>query len=100
MSNELGKLTGKGNLRGLGDVEERYLVKHLREPLRLLFPVHAQTPQGVVERFVTQGYLRDECFFLQVLNSTGEFKILIELIFPVDTAHRLALHTILCVVFE
>ena len=55
---QLGKLACKRYVRGLLDVQERYLVQHRGEPLRLLFPVDVQAPDGVTQRFLTHIHLR------------------------------------------
>ena len=47
-SYELGKLTCQSDLRGLGHMQQGQLVQHIRQPLRLLFPVQVQSPDGVV----------------------------------------------------
>ena len=76
-------------------MEERYLVEHVCEPLALLLPVYVETPEGVVERFRSHRHLCGERLFRQVLEGTAELEVLGEVVFPVQSEHRLPL---LCVV--
>ena len=91
---EMGKLTREVDVRGLLHVEEGDLVEHRGEPLTLLFPVHTQSPYRVVQRFLSQRHLRGECLFGEVHQRTADLEVLRELIFPVDTHHRLTLHAV------
>ena len=91
---EMGKLTRKVDVRRLLHVEEGYLVEHRGEPLTLLFPIHIQAPQRVVQRFLSQRHLRGKGLFGEVHQRTADLEVLRELIFPVDTHHRLTLHAV------
>ena len=55
---QMGKLARKGDLRGLGAMQEGQLVEHTCEPLALLLPVDVQTPQRVLQRLRTHRHLR------------------------------------------
>ena len=76
-------------------MEEGYLVEHRREPLALLLPVHAQSPDGVAQRFGTHRHLRGQGLFVQMHQRTTHLEVLRELVFPVHTHHRFALHTVI-----
>ena len=92
---KLGKLTRKRDVRRLLHVEEGYLVEHRREPLALLLPVHAQSPDGVAQRLGTHCHLRGQGLFVQMHQRTTHLEVLRELVFPVHTHHRFALHTVI-----
>ena len=81
---QLGKLACKRDVRGLFDMQERYLVEHGGEPLTLLFPVHAQAPDGVTQGFLAHGYLRGEGLLAQVHQCTTDGETLGEFVLPVD----------------
>ena len=98
--NELCKLAGEGDLRGLGAMQQRQAVEHIREPLRLLLPVHVESPERVVQRFLTHRHLGGEGLFLQVQQRTAEGEVLGEVVLPVHADHRLALHAVVGIRFE
>ena len=80
-------------------MEEGNLVEHRREPLRLLLPVQVQTPDGVVEWFLTHGDLRDEGLFGEVHQRTTQLQVLREVVLPIHAYHCFALHAVLGVRF-
>ena len=88
--NELGKLTGEGNLRRLREMQEWNLVEHVREPLAFLLPVDVQAPNGVIQRFRTHAHLCGKGLLGEVLQRTTELEVLREVVSPVHTHHRLA----------
>ena len=53
-------------------MNQRQAVQHVRQPLRLLFPVDIQAPDGVVQRFVTHGHLRGQRLFIEVHQCTAK----------------------------
>ena len=63
---ELGKLARERDLRGLRAVQQGQAVEQVGQPLRLLLPVHVESPDGVVQRFLAHGHLGDEGLLLQV----------------------------------
>ena len=75
-------------------MQEGDVVQHRRQPLRLLLPVHVQTPDGVLQRFLTHAHLRDEGLLREVHQRTADLEVLREVVLPVDTQHRLALHAV------
>ena len=81
---QLGKLARKRDVRGFFYMQERYLIEHGSEPLTLLFPVYAQTPDGVAQRFLAHGYLRGESLLAQVHQRTTDSETLGEFVLPVD----------------
>ena len=81
---QLGKLACKRDVRGFFYMQERYLIEHGSEPLTLLFPVYAQTPDGVAQGFLTHGYLRGESLLAQVHQRTTDSETLGEFVLPVD----------------
>ena len=91
---EVSKLSREVDVRRFLDMQEGNLVKHRGKPLALLFPVHIQAPQRVVQRFSPHRDLRGECLFGEVHQRTTDLEVLREFILPVDTNHRLTLHTI------
>ena len=58
--------------------------------MRLLFPVEVQSPNHVVQRFVTHTHLRGECLFLEFHERTAQLEVLREVVSPVHTNHRLS----------
>ena len=75
-------------------MQEGNLIEHRGEPLTLLFPVHIQAPQRVVQGLRTHRDLRGECLFGEMHQRTTDLEVLGEFVFPVQPHHRLALHTI------
>ena len=75
-------------------MQERYLVEHVRQPLRLLLPAQVQAPDGVVQRLLTHRHLRGQGLLGEVHQRTAEDEVLREVVLPVDAIHRLALHTV------
>ena len=73
-------------------MEQGQFVEHVGEPLRLLFPVHAQSPQGVRQRFLAHVHLRRAGLLVQVHDGTADGEVLVEVVVPVDAEHGLALH--------
>ena len=65
-------------------MQERYLIEHGSEPLTLLFPVYAQTPDGIAQRFLPHRYFRSECLLAQVHQRTTDSETLGEFVLPVD----------------
>ena len=98
--NQLGKLSSKGNLRWLGKMQERNLVEHIRQPLTFLLPVDVDTPEGILHRFLSHRHLGEERLFTQMLERTAQLEILREVVFPVESKHRLAHHTIVGIAFK
>ena len=76
-------------------MQERQLVEHVGQPLRLGLPVQVQSPQGILQRFCTHGDFRCQRLFRQVLEGTADLEIFREVVLPVDTEHALALHAVL-----
>ena len=97
---QLGKLTRKRDVRGFLHVEEGYLVEHRREPLALLLPVHAQSPDGVTQRLSAHRHLRGQGLFVQMHQRATQLEVLRELVLPVHAHHRLALHAVIRVRLE
>ena len=95
--NELCKLSGERDLRRLRTMQQRQAVEHVGEPLRLLLPVHVQTPDGVVERLLAHIYFRGERLFLQMHQRTAQREVLVEVVLPVHAHHRLAVQTVVVV---
>ena len=93
-TNQLGKLTGEGDVARFFHMEEGYLIEHRGEPLTLLFPVHTQAPEGITQRFVTHRHLRGQSLFVEVHQRTRHLEVLREVVLPVHTHHRLALHAV------
>ncbi len=91
---EVCKLARKGNLRRLSAVQQGQLVEHPRQPLALCLPVQVQSPQGILQRFRPHGDLRGQRLLAEVLQRTTYLEILREIVLPVETHHRLALHTV------
>ena len=91
---QLGKLSCEGDVRRLLHMQERYLVEHVGEPLRLLFPVHVQSPEGIAQRLGTHGDLRGQCLLGEVHQRSAELEVLREVVFPVHAHHRLPLHAV------
>ena len=75
-------------------MQEGYLVEHRGEPLALLLPVHIESPDGVTQRLRTHRHLRGESLLREMHQCTAELEVLREVILPVHTQHRLALHTV------
>ena len=73
---ELGKLTRERYLGRLRQVEERYLVEGVGEPLALVFPVDIETDDGVVHGLGSHGDLRRERLLGKVLDGTRELEVL------------------------
>ena len=92
--NKLCELTSKRYVRRLLYVQERYLVKHRCEPLRLLFPVDIQSPDGVAQRFFAHVNLRCKCLLVKMHDCTTNLQTLRQLVLPVESQHRFALHAI------
>lgn len=78
--NQLGKLARKGDVRWLGNMEERHLVEHIGEPLALLLPVQVDAPKGVVERFGSHRHLVGQRLLREMLQGTAHLEILGEVI--------------------
>ena len=78
-------------------MQQRNLVEHVGEPLRLLLPVQAEAPQRVVQRFLAHGHLRRQRLLVDVLQGAAERQVLREVVLPVDAEHRLALHAVVAV---
>ena len=97
---QLRELTGEGDLRGLGTVQQGQLVEHSREPLALRFPVDVQTPQGVFQWFRAHRHLRSQCLLAQMLQGTAYLEILREVVFPVESEHSFALHAVLRIALQ
>ena len=93
-SYQLCELTSKRYVRRLLYVQERYLVKHRSEPLRLLFPVDIQSPNGVAQRFFAHVNLRCKCLLVKMHYCTTNLQTLRQLVLPVESQHRFALHAI------
>ena len=91
---QLGELSREGDVRGLLHVEEGYLVEYRGKPLRVLFPVHVQAPDGVPQRFLAHTYLRDKGLFGEMHQRTPQLEVLREVVLPVQAYHRLALHAV------
>ena len=98
--NELGKLTGEGNLRRLREVQEWNLVEHVCQPLAFLLPVDVQAPDGIVQRFRAHTHLRGKSLLGKVLQRTTELEVLREVVRPVHTHHRLAHLSIVGIALE
>ena len=88
---ELGKLGIEGYLRGLRDMQERYLVEHIGEPLALLLPVEVHSPERIVERLGSHVHLGGEGLLREMLQGTAHLEILGKLVLPIDAKHGLAL---------
>ena len=99
-SQQLGKLTGKGYLRWLGKMQERYLVKYIGKPLALLLPIEIDTPKSVLQWFRTHGNLRCQSLFGKMLQGTTHLEVFGEIILPVHTKHGLASLTIIRITFQ
>ena len=93
-ANQLGKLTGKGDMARLFHVEEGNLVEHRGEPLTLLFPVHTQAPEGITQGFVAHRHFRGQGLFVEVHQRTRHLEVLREVVLPVQAQHRLTLHAV------
>ena len=87
------ELSREGDMRRFTHMEEWYLIQHIGQPLTLLFPVHAHSPQGVVQWFCTHLHLRYEWLFLEVLDGTRHLEVFREVILPVQAEHRFSLYT-------
>ena len=72
-------------------------VEHVRQPLALRLPVDVQTPQGVLQRLGAHRHLRRQGLLRQVLQRTAYLEVLREVVLPVETHHRLALHAVVAV---
>ena len=97
---EVGKLSRERYLRGLRDVQQRQFVEHLRQPLALLFPVHVESPDGVVQRLVAHVHLGGHRLLGEVHQRTSHRKVLREVVLPVHAQHGLSLHAVAGIVFE
>ena len=91
---ELRKLCFELYVGGLRNVQERYLVQHVRQPLAFLLPVDVEAHEGVVDGLRTHRHLRCEALLREVLQRTAQLEVLREVILPVQTQHRLALHAV------
>ena len=87
---ELGIFTREGDAGGGIEVEEGQLVQHVGQPLRVLFPVHMEAPQHVVQWFFVHPHFRGEGFLGHFHERTTDVEVLGEVIIPVHTQHRLA----------
>ena len=74
-------------------MQQWYFVEQIGEPLALLLPVQAQSPDGVVKRFAAHCHLGSQCLLAEVLQRTAQLEVLREVVLPVYAEHRLALHT-------
>ena len=97
---QVGKLARKLYLRWLRQVQQGQFVEHVGEPLRLLFPVQAQSPERVAQRLLAHAHLRGEGLLVQVHHRAAKREVLVELIVPVHAEHRLALHGIVGIRLE
>ena len=99
-SQQLGKLTGKRDLRWLGKMQERYLVKYIGKPLALLLPIEIDTPKSILQWFRAHGNLRCKSLFGKMLQGTTHLEVLGEIILPVHTKHGLASLPIIRITFQ
>jgi len=97
---QLGKLARKRNLRRLLAVQEGQHIEHIGKPLALLFPVHVQSPQRILQRFGTHGHLRGKRLLAQMLYSTAYLELFREVVLPVQPEHRFPLHAIVGIAFQ
>ena len=97
---QLGKLTRESDVRGLLHMQEGDLVEHRGQPLRLLFPVHVQTPDRVAQWLRAHRHLRGQRLFREVHQRTAYLQVLREVVLPVHTQHRLSLHAVVSVRLE
>ena len=89
---ELGKLSGEVDARGLCHVEARQVVEHVGEPLALVLPRHIKVPQGVLQGLVAHRHLAREGLLVEVHERTAQLEVLGEVVGPVHAEHGLALH--------
>ena len=81
-------------------MEKRNLVEHRCQPLRLLFPVQVQSPDRVAQRLGAHRHLRGEGLFREMHQRTADLQVFREIVLPVHTQHRLALHTVVGIRLE
>ena len=83
--NELGEVCAEGYLRRCREIEQRYGIQGVREPLRLLLPVHVQAPECVLQRFRTHVDLSGQRLLVEELEGTSDDEVLGEVVVPVNT---------------
>ena len=98
--NQLCKLAAEGYLRWLCAMQQRQFVEHIRQPLRLLLPVDVEAPDGVLQRFVAHIDLRSQRLFGQMHHRTAQREVFGEVVLPVESEHRLALHAVTGIILE
>ena len=99
-SYQLGELSRKGDLRWLSNMQERNLVEHVGQPLALFLPVQIEAQESVLQWFRSHRHLVGEGLLGEMLQGTTYLEILGEVIFPVDSHHRLSHLSIVGVAFQ
>ena len=78
-------------------MQQRNLVQHVSQPLRLLLPVEVEAPERVVQRLLAHVDFRYQCLFGDVHQRTAHAEVLREVVLPVHAVHGLALHAVVAV---
>ena len=81
-------------------MKQRQAVEHIGEPLTLLFPVDAESPDGVVQGLITHIHLGNHGLLGEVHQGTAQSEVLREVILPVQAQHGLTLHAIIGVILK
>ena len=66
-------------------MQEGQFIKHIGEPLALVFPVDVHTPQHVAKGFRTHRHLRGQRLFGKILEGTAHLQVFREIVFPVES---------------
>ena len=88
------------DLAWLGQIQQRKFVYHVGEPLTLSFVSKVGAPQGVFDRFVSDGGFRGQRHFGEMHQGGSHGEVFGKLVAQIDSHHRFSLHVIDGLVLE